>query len=421
MTPYAERPSSLWWTEFPAEPFAMLDRDLDVDVLVVGGGISGILLAWTLVERDARVAVVEAGAISGAASGRNAGFLVATPAEPYTEQVAMYGRPGAKAILDVGRRSHQRVRELAEALGIDCGYARRGSLKLARTEEEAEDLRASIKLLREDGFRIAEADVASSVPPHAVRHFRAAFVDPDDGEFDPVRFVRGVAAAAVQRGAALFERSRLLAAQWRDRVWEADVEGGHVRASILVLANNAYAPQLCPALEPLIRPRRGQMLATAPIAERVIARPTSAHWGYQYWRQTDDGRIVLGGWRDLDPDGEVGYEDQPTDRIQAGLESGLADLMPGPVAIERRWAGTMGFARDGRPLVGWLDAEHHLAIAAGYTGHGMSMAPACTLELADLLSWRPAPGITTFDPARFRELREMRAPVLALGVSERSA
>ena len=193
------------------------------------------------------------------------------------------------------------MRELAEALGIECGYARRGSLKLARTEEEAEDLRASIKLLREDGFRIAEAEVASSVPPHAVRHFRAAFVDPDDGEVDPVRFVRGVAAAAVQRGAALFERTRLLSAQWRDRVWEADVEGGHVRAGALVLANNAHAPQLCPALEPLIRPRRGQMLATAPLAERIIARPTSAHWGYQYWRQTDDGRIVLGGWRDLDP------------------------------------------------------------------------------------------------------------------------
>jgi len=68
----------------------------------------------------------------------------------------------------------------------------------------------------------------------------------------------------------------------------------------------------------------------------------------------------------------------------------------------------MGFARDGRPLVGWLDPEHHVAIAAGFTGHGLSMAPACAVDLAEMLAWKRAPGIATLDPSRFAELREER-------------
>ena len=130
-----------------------------------------------------------------------------------------------------------------------------------------------------------------------------------------------------------------------------------------------------------------------------------------------DRRLVIGGWRDLDLDGEVGYDDGPTEPIQRGIEHGLAELVPEGAAVEHRWAGTMGFARDGRPLVGWLDASHHLAICAGFTGHGMGMAAACTLDLAELLSFKKAPGISTFDPGRFPEVQQVREGVVALGVA----
>jgi glycine/D-amino acid oxidase-like deaminating enzyme len=158
------------------------------------------------------------------------------------------------------------------------------------------------------------------------------------------------------------------------------------------------------------------MVATAPLARDVAPRPSYAHWGYHYWRQTPDRRLLIGGWRELDLDGEVGYDAVPTDRIQAAIEQGLSDLVPEGATIERRWAGIMGFARDGRPLVGWLDPEHHLAICGAYTGHGIAMAPACTLDLAEMLAWRKAPGIATFDPARFPELRRSREDLTALGV-----
>jgi glycine/D-amino acid oxidase-like deaminating enzyme len=106
-----------------------------------------------------------------------------------------------------------------------------------------------------------------------------------------------------------------------------------------------------------------------------------------------------------------------TPAIQGAIEQGLAELLPGGATIEHRWAGTMGFARDGRPLVGWLDAAHHLAICAGFTGHGIGMATACTEDLADVLAFKRAPGISTLDPLRFGELRQQRDGIVALGAA----
>lgn len=407
---------SIWWRQEPPA-FPPLEGDLETDVLIVGGGITGLTLAYTLVEQGSAVALIDAGPLAGAASGRNAGFIAAAPSEPYRELIALWGRDGARATLTTGRRSHERIRQLVESLGIDCDYARRGSLRLAVTAEEAEDQRASLADLHADGFRLLETPVRAAVPAHAAEHFAAAFAMAEDGEIHPVHFLHGLARAIQAQGAPLHPHSPLESARWENGLWSARTAAGAVRARTLVLATNAYTARLCPALDPLIAPRRGQMLATAPLPKEIVPQPSYAHWGYRYWRQLPDRRLIIGGWRDLDPDGEVGFDDQTTPQIQAGIEEGLRLLVPEGATIETRWAGTMGFARDGRPLVGWLDAEHHLAICAGFTGHGMGMAAACTLDLAELLAWRQAPGIATFDPARFPELRQAREPLTALGVA----
>jgi glycine/D-amino acid oxidase-like deaminating enzyme len=409
-------PDPLWLAE-SGPSFPGFEGELDAEVVVIGGGITGVCLAYTLAERGATVVLLEAGRIAGAASGRNAGFLMVAPAEPYNEQIALWGRAGARAVLECGRRSHQRVRELIEAHGIECDYRANGSLRLTRTDEEAEDIRASLAALKADGFPMLELPLAHAVPPHAADRFTAAFVTLEDGEFHPVRFLHALALEAQRKGARLFTDSTVTGAAWRSGLWEVRTVRGVARARTLVLATNADTPRLCPALAPLIAPRRGQVISTAPLGREIAPRPTYAHWGYHYWRQMPDGRLLIGGWRELDLDGEVGYETVTTDPIQAAIEQGLADLVPEGTTIERRWAGIMGFGRDGRPLAGWLDPEHHLAICGAYTGHGIAMAPACALDLAELLAWRKAPGISTFEPSRFPELRKSREDLTALGVA----
>jgi len=406
----SEPRESLWWTE-PGGEFPALEGEVAAEVLVVGAGISGLMLAWTLHEQG----VLTAGRVASAASGRNAGLLLATPAEPYQETIALWGRAGARIVLEIGRRSHERIAHLVRTLGLSCDYRAAGSVRVAVDEDEAEELRASLPLMRADGFPADEVPLHEAVPPCAAEHFEAAFVVPEDGELDPVKFVRGLARHASARGLRLFERSRMLGARWESGRWEARTGSGLVRADALVLCVNAYAPLLVPALGPLITPYRGQMLCTAPLTQTVAPKPAYAHWGYRYWRQTADGRLVIGGWREIDRDAEIGYGTATTDKVQRGIETGVRALVPGGAVVERRWAGTMGFARDGRPFAGWLDAAHRLAICAGFTGRGFSMAPACTLDLAALLQFKDAPGIATFEASRFPELRTLREGVTLIG------
>lgn len=408
------KPPSFWWAaDQPA--FAPLAADLDVDTIVIGGGITGLTLAYTLSEQGSVAAVLEAGRMAGEASGRNAGFLLAIPAEPYAERIALWGRDGARAFLQLGRRTHQRIAHLAQALRIDCDYRLTGSLRLTRSEEESEDMRGSLPELRHDGFPMREIALEDVLPLHARARFHGAFEVPEDGVVDPVRFQHGLAAGAVRLGAHLHEGSRVTGARWQDGMWNAFANGRVVRGRTLVIATNAYAPLLVPALKPLIMPRRGQMLATAPLAARLESRPVYANYGYQYWRQMPDGRLVIGGWRNTAFEAESVYETGTTPNIQQQIEQGVAELVPGGTPVEYRWAGTMGFARDGRPLVGWLDAAHHLAIAAGFTGHGLGMATACTEDLAELLAFKRAPAIASLDPQRFAEVREARDGLVALG------
>ncbi len=412
----AEPRESPWWAE-PAPEFPPLTGEAEVEVLVAGGGISGVTLAWTLAEQDALVGLLEPGRLASGATGRSAGLVLAAPAEPYQEMIALWGRAGARAMLEMGRRSHERVRRLVESLPLACAYRASGSHRLAADEEEAEAIRASLPLMRADGFPLEEVPLSDAVPPYAAEHFTAAFRTSEDGELDPVAFVRGLARQAADKGARIHEGSRLTGARWQAGNWEVRCDAGLVRARILVLCVNAYAPLLVPALQSLIQPHRGQMLATVPLKQVVAARPAYAHFGYRYWRQTADGRLLIGGWREIDRDAEAGYDVNVTATVQGGIESGLHALVPGGAVVERRWAGTMGFARDGRPFVGWLDAAHHLAICAGFTGHGLGLAPGCTLDLAALLQFKEAPGIVSFDPARYAELRTLREGLTLLGAS----
>jgi glycine/D-amino acid oxidase-like deaminating enzyme len=181
--------------------------------------------------------------------------------------------------------------------------------------------------------------------------------------------------------------------------WTLAAPGGTVRARSVVLATNAYTARLLPQLP--IAPTRGQVLATEPISRVVVPFPMYANHGYQYWRQTQDGRLVIGGWRNLDVAGERGWEERLHPHIQSSLENFLRTVAGGDVPVTHRWAGIMGFTPDHMPLVGALSRRDALFIAAGFSGHGVSMAFTCGGLAARLGLGGPADVPAAFDPARF--------------------
>jgi glycine/D-amino acid oxidase-like deaminating enzyme len=365
------------WLDGAGRAYPRLDSDAHADVAIVGGGIAGIAAAYFLAKSGARPIVLEGRGVAEAASGRNAGFLLAGVAENFVAASRRYGAENALRIWKLTRHTQDLVRTLVAEHAIDCELRWNGSDQIADDEEEWSEVAESARLLAAHGASVS-IDAAAKCATYA-----------EDGEIHPVRWIRGLAGAAVRLGARIYEDTTVRSA-WDGRL---RTDNGTVSAGAIVLCTNAYTAHLGPSR---VRPVRGQMLATAP-AGPVFARPAYAKRGYQYWRQRADGRVLVGGWRDTAVDEEVGEEERTTVGVQAHLEAFLRERNI-DAAITHRWAGTMGFSHDALPYVGHTGPR--LFVCGGFTGHGMAFAPASAEIVATLVRGAAHPDADLFDPSR---------------------
>jgi glycine/D-amino acid oxidase-like deaminating enzyme len=370
--------TSIWLDETAPDNYSRVDEDTTADVVIVGAGVAGIATAYHLTQAGVKPIVLEARTVAEAASGRNAGFLLAGVAENFVAATRRYGDDRALRIWRFTKHNQQLVREIVAREQIACDLAWNGSSQIAGDEEEWAEVRESADRLRKEAVRVRLASDE-----------RAAIYE-EDGEFHPVRYVRGLARAATWAGARVHEHTRVNTVSARD----VRTDRARITAGAVVVCVNAYSQHLVPLR---VRPVRGQMLATAPVGRRIFDRPAYANRGYRYWRQRADGSLLVGGWRDTAADEEVGEDERTTPRIQAQLEAFLRERCP-EAKVTHRWAGTMGFSHDALPYVGPL--ESGVFVNAGFTGHGMAFATATGELIADLIRGKKRNETDLYAPER---------------------
>ena len=390
------------WLDPPLISAPALQEDTSCEVVVIGAGVAGCGAALALAREGVDVVWLEADRVAQRATGRNAGFILQGTAERYDRARAVMGAERARRVHAWSLVNHDRMAQVIAEEEIACAYRRGGSLQLAGSAREEEELRDSARLLVADGFE-AELLQGAQVPAvHRDAGFNLAVLLPRDGELDPAAFARGAAAAARRAGARLYEQTRVT---HLDANAPGDVRvrtaGGEVRADLAIVCTNAAVGQLVPGLADTVDPVRGQMLATAPVPP-LFRKPIYADHGYDYWRQTPEGRVVLGGWRNLDPGAEVGHAEVLHPEIQARMEGFLRRYPPlAEVEITHRWAGIMGFSRDGLPLVGPAPGQPGALVAAGFTGHGFGFAWLSGEAAAAVATEGHHPLLSDFSPRRF--------------------
>ena len=339
--------------------FPRLETTVDADVCVVGLGGSGLACIAELLAAGlapARVVGLDAHVVGGGAAGRNGGFLLAGTADFYHDAVAKFGRDRARRLYALTVDEIDRM-----AAETPAAIRRTGSLRIASSDEELADCEQHLAALRDDAFPSER---------YAGPEGRGLLV-PTDCAFDPLRRCATLACRAADAGAWLFEQSPAIAID----AGEVRTTEGRVRCGRVVIAVDGRLAHIVPAVAARVRPVRLQMLATAPTDEIQLSRPVYARWGFDYWQQLEDGRLLLGGFRDMAGAEEWTDASTPSDAVQQMLESFLRERLRVSAPITHRWAATVSYSASGLPV--FEEVVRGVIVTGAYSGTGNVMGALC--------------------------------------------
>lgn len=357
------------WDDGRWTPLPTLDTDVTADVCVIGLGGSGLTAVHELLARGASVVGIDAGSVGGGAAGRNGGFLLAGLAHPHHQVVAALGRERAALL------HRLTLEEMARMCAATPEVIRRvGSLRIEDTADGLADCASQRAALRADGFAVEEYDGPEG----------RGLLFPDDGVLQPLARCRSLAYSAYD--ALLFESAPALAIA----NGEVRTPNGRVRCGQVLVCVDGQLDRLLPELS-MVRTVRLQMLATAPADDVQVPRPVYLRGGYEYWQQLPDGRIALGGFRDVGGSEEETDSTEPSATVQDALDRHLRERIGTRAEVTTRWAASVGYTASGLPFAG--EVRPGVYAAGSYCGTGNVVGALCARALVALALGFDAPSL----------------------------
>jgi glycine/D-amino acid oxidase-like deaminating enzyme len=378
----------------PLTPRPPLAGDVDVDVAIVGAGYTGLWTAAYLLtaEPSLRIAILEQEIAGFGASGRNGGWCSALFPASTAKVARLYGREPAVALARAMNDTVDEVGKVTSEWGIDCHYAKGGTVLVARTTVQLDRARATVEAARAfglgDDLRLLSGQEARELL--GATSVLGGTYTPHCAAIHPARLVRGLASLVESWGARLYERTRVV----RLRPGVVDTSHGRVRAEIVVRATEGYSPSL-PGYRRVLAPVYSLMLATSPLPASfwddagLARRETFSDFRHLliYGQRTADDRLAFGG---------RGAPYHFGSRVRASFDRNAAvftelwqvlrELFPAAVSarVTHTWGGPLGVPRDWFASVG-LDRHTGLGWAGGYVGDGVGTSNLAGRTLTDLI------------------------------------
>jgi glycine/D-amino acid oxidase-like deaminating enzyme len=347
-----------------------------VDVAIVGGGLTGLSAARSLALKGASVVVLEAGRVIGEASGRNGGHCSTGVAQDYAGLTASLGADTARAYYQAYERAVQSVVALVEQEQIACDLKRNGKLKLAAKPQHYEGLARTCELIR----REVDADVELLSAEQARREtdsaeFHGGLLQRNGVQMHIGRFGVGLAEAAARRGALIYQDTLV-------KAWKANADGyqvstsrGSLQAKQILLATGACQHGELSWYRRRIVPVGSFIIATETLPQALLDRMLPQRRSYvtsrmigNYFRVTPDNRLLFGGRARFAMSG--GNSDAKSGKI---LQAAMAQMFPqlAQVKIDYCWGGLVDMTSDRLPRAGQHGGVYH---SMGYSGHGVQMS-----------------------------------------------
>ncbi len=337
------------------------------DIVIVGGGIIGLTVAWNLVQEGVSVTVLERGQTGEGASGAAAGMLA-----PLAEA------PRRGPFTELGLASLRLYPEFIQALrdeaGLNAELETPGLLRVANTPEAAESLCAAAEWQRRAGQRVEclDGDAARDLEPELSSAVVAAVHSPDETQFDPRLLVRSLAIGCARRGVEIRECTPVTGFTCTsNRIHAVETPAGPVPCDIVVVAGGAWSDQIGSWLESRLPvfPVKGQIMALRCVPP-PIRYTVYAHHGYLVPRT--DGRVIVGATAE-----SAGFDTRPTVAGMSSLLQTAVNLVPSlaDAPFDSVWAGLRPATQDGLPILGRLPRWENGFAATGHFRNGILLAP----------------------------------------------
>ncbi|MFN8484052.1 MAG: FAD-binding oxidoreductase [Anaerolineae bacterium] len=370
------------------------------DVVIIGGGISGVAAAYELAGAGASVTLVEKGDLASMASGWTLAGVRQSGRDP--SEIPL-------AVAAVGRWER-----LADELDADVEYRQDGNLRLARTEAEVGAIARVVDEGRALGLPLAylDGDDARRLAPALAPSILAASSCPTDGHANPLKVVQAFATAAQRRGAAILTRTEALSIEVAGgRVGGVRTPCGLYPADIVVVAAGVYSDRL---LAPLsihlpIAVRHVSAIGTTPLPP-LVRQVLGVGNGDFAGRQQVDGRFRMtgsGGDWEWPASGLTADAVQPPMGDVAAVLARAVEVLPAlaQARIARVWGGLIDMTPDALPILERAPEIDGLVIAAGFSGHGFCLGPITGRIIRELATTGDSSlPLAAFRRARFDDL-----------------
>ena len=372
-------------------PRAALDGDLDTDIAIVGGGLTGLWSAYYLNQHDPslRIVVLEKDIAGFGASGRNGGWCSALFPASTRSLERRHGRNDAIRMRQAMIDTVDEVGRVTRAEGIDCDFAKGGTIAYARSEVQ---LQAAIDEAAEAAaFGVDDISLLGASSVAGAAGAIGGTLDPACARLHPAKLVRGLARVLEGRGIRILEQTEVLDYEPHRVV----TNRGTVTAASVIVATEGYGATL-PKTKRKILPLYSLMIATEPLSDAVWDDIGIAHGQtfsdfrhlLIYGQRTADNRFAFGGrgaryhlGSTIRPE----YDSVP--RVFDHLHETLTDLFPqaAQARVTHRWGGPLGVPRDWYATASY-NRKNGMAFAGGYVGDGLSTTNLAGRTLADLIT-----------------------------------
>jgi glycine/D-amino acid oxidase-like deaminating enzyme len=365
------------WSQGIKRPvFPKLHGSILTDVLIIGGGMAGINIAYEVLKTNKKVVVIEKDHLGSGATEYTSAFLTHVIDTALTDLQSMFGTKTARLVWEAHKSAIVRYATIIKKEKIDCEFKRCSYHLYACKKEDIADLKSEMELAKKFGFPAQYRNNDDKYPNHGYLEVK------EQGKFHPLKYLYSLAQICQQRGIQIYEQTEALDIK-KGEIVSVKTNRGTIKSRHVIIAT--YAPFKEPTTYKIRKGMYQDHLYELRIPKNVLPEAIFAdnENPYHYWRVDDMGlydRLIIGGEThrtEIPMDDETNFSD-----LKKDIRRLFGDI---PHKLIRRWTGPLLEPSDGLAFIGKFMDQDNIYVATAFSGNGMTYSGIASMIITDLI------------------------------------